>query len=666
MSYLYNPNFAFSDLLQRFDLTGINSSTFDNIIVNNSEQFNNLTPNKLVSTDSNSFLVSHTLHGTTNQIIITAGSTGTTFSTPQDINTNSNVRFNGVSGTSGTVIAITGTTLTYTNARIDNLTIIGISGTYGNFAGSNISGLSGNTLSYNTGLITSITGTTAIYTNISGTTGNISTIIGTTGNITAINGTTANYTTMVFNDAYGTNSIQLFNPVNPLFTFGSTLSFNSFDGKNWDFLQPFNSGYFRIRDRSSLFTTVVQLANGYLGFTGMHVNGANTNTLGFSGPNINTGLGNITSITGTTLNYTNIRFTGASGSMLNCAGSNITGISGSTLIYTNADITNLNITGISCSYVNAGGANITGISGSTLTYTNANITNLFLTVISCSYGNFSGSNISVISGATLKYTKAIFGDNTLNPLGAVQIALGADSSGSNSSNQLAFNYRTGGYPHFIRTRHNTAIDAGNAFDFFTNTSSTSTGSTFVYLGNTLACSITAVGVGIGTTSPAYKLDVIGDARTHGLTANGITCYNLTSLGSITLATNNNTGLNYFWEESISNTLTGIWATPINITITATRLNKKITLSFTQALDTTNSSSYFSLGTVLATKYTPSERTTGFFMSYDGGKAPIKQMGHIQIENTGAINFYQSVYQNSFSNAQTCGIAEQFSITYYVS
>ena len=71
----------------------------------------------------------------------------------------------------------------------------------------------------------------------------------------------------------------------------------------------------------------------------------------------------------------------------------------------------------------------------------------------------------------------------------------------------------GGFRHFITTRHSTALNNNtNAIDFYLNSSATAGGSSARQTGNVHAMSITAGGVGIGTHSPNFTLDVSGNAN----------------------------------------------------------------------------------------------------------------------------------------------------------
>jgi len=88
---------------------------------------------------------------------------------------------------------------------------------------------------------------------------------------------------------------------------------------------------------------------------------------------------------------------------------------------------------------------------------------------------------------------------------AVMIANGDVGTGTNNRVQLRLSYNgTDDYSHFITTRHNSSSSLNNAIDFYTS-DSTQNG---VYPNNaTHGLTIEAGRVGIGTTSPAGKLDI---------------------------------------------------------------------------------------------------------------------------------------------------------------
>jgi hypothetical protein len=83
---------------------------------------------------------------------------------------------------------------------------------------------------------------------------------------------------------------------------------------------------------------------------------------------------------------------------------------------------------------------------------------------------------------------------------------------------MAFHFgdgTTGGYRHFIRSRHNAAAgnNTGNSLDIFTNNTNTPEGSSGPGVNNVLAMSVTSGGVGIGTTTPNGALDISGQGAT---------------------------------------------------------------------------------------------------------------------------------------------------------
>jgi hypothetical protein len=110
-----NDNFySYSDIL--------NDSTMNAGNINvNSITVSGLTPNELVATDSSQTLISYGITGTANEINVLKTPTKIILSTPQDINTNSNVAFNSIVVQGATINGLTGNTATFNDITIRNL-----------------------------------------------------------------------------------------------------------------------------------------------------------------------------------------------------------------------------------------------------------------------------------------------------------------------------------------------------------------------------------------------------------------------------------------------------------------------------------------------------------------------------------------------------------------
>lgn len=102
------------------------------------------------------------------------------------------------------------------------------------------------------------------------------------------------------------------------------------------------------------------------------------------------------------------------------------------------------------------------------------------------------------------------GIGTARPLGKLDIQAGADAGGANDQQALALSYRTGGFRHWIRTRHNSNVDGlGNAIDFYVNNATTADGSQGPGSGSSHVMTLDSGRVGIGRTAPGAALDVNG-------------------------------------------------------------------------------------------------------------------------------------------------------------
>jgi hypothetical protein len=99
---------------------------------------------------------------------------------------------------------------------------------------------------------------------------------------------------------------------------------------------------------------------------------------------------------------------------------------------------------------------------------------------------------------------------SMTPLARLELQAGANNDGGSDEKAIAFSYRSGGYRHWIRSRHNGGLGGyGNALDFYVNNSSQAGGSSAPGVGSLLALTLDSGKVGIGTTSPARPLHISG-------------------------------------------------------------------------------------------------------------------------------------------------------------
>jgi hypothetical protein len=114
-----------------------------------------------------------------------------------------------------------------------------------------------------------------------------------------------------------------------------------------------------------------------------------------------------------------------------------------------------------------------------------------------------------------------------------------NSADSTNSNQITMSWnKTDTYKHAINSRHNQFGGVTNAIDFLIWNSNVAASN----VGNVNALSVTAAGVGVFTSNPAYTLDVAGTINSSGnLTGPTITALNNRGVSACTTAvwTSNN-------------------------------------------------------------------------------------------------------------------------------
>jgi hypothetical protein len=127
-------------------------------------------------------------------------------------------------------------------------------------------------------------------------------------------------------------------------------------------------------------------------------------------------------------------------------------------------------------------------------------------------GAFVIDTVSTVGGRFTVQESGNVGIGASSPLAKLDILAGADNDGQFDPKAMAFQYRYGGYRHWIRTRHNATLGSGNAIDFFVNDSATADGSSGPGLGSGSAHVMTLdsgrVGIG-GVTTPTEALSVQG-------------------------------------------------------------------------------------------------------------------------------------------------------------
>ncbi len=220
----------------------------------------------------------------------------------------------------------------------------------------------------------------------------------------------------------------------------------------------------------------------------------------FAGINDPTGFGNATAKTA---------FIGGTNGTLNTTG-NIVAVGD---IYSRGSLVCL-ANGTNCPVTSAGGW--TNASGTvTLVNANSNVSAGVLTVDNTNLMTNLISNVTITG--TLNTTGKLLVGNPLGTLQRVVLNIGRDNVGAGgTATDIAMEYNSGGYKHFIVTRHNSAINSnGNAVLFYINNATAAGTSTVPGTGNTMVGGFfggaSGGAFGIKTFSPTATLDVNGTA-----------------------------------------------------------------------------------------------------------------------------------------------------------
>jgi hypothetical protein len=213
-------------------------------------------------------------------------------------------------------------------------------------------------------------------------------------------------------------------------------------------------------------------------------------------------------------------------------------------------------------------SNITQTGGTTV-LAGLSVTTMSTNTINGNLGRFTGISTNTIS--TNIVTGSVVGRLPANTLAASVSPLAVVNGNAylSFSPQIEFQYNSGGYKHFMGSRHegDTANSFGNAVDFWLYSATTggSNASTTPGTCNVNTMSVTAQGVGIFNNSPSLALDVTGAGRFTGISTNTISTGALTVAGAsisgrLPISTNNTTLTNpasiiiktpntsYFYED----------------------------------------------------------------------------------------------------------------------
>jgi hypothetical protein len=211
--------------------------------------------------------------------------------------------------------------------------------------------------------------------------------------------------------------------------------------------------------------------------------------------------------------------------LVNSSNTGTLGVAGATTLAGTLGVTGLG------TFVNSSNTGTLGVAGQA-TFVNSSNTGTLGVAGQATFVNSSNTGTLGVAGLTrLSSNVGIF---TAGAAGVqLDILGGHQANQTGGSNLIAFQFNTGGFRHFITSRHNGAVGVNtNAIDFWLNNSNTAGGSSTSGTGNVNIFSATATGVGINNSTPSYTLDVNGTMQA------AIFYSTITSGGTATITPNN--------------------------------------------------------------------------------------------------------------------------------
>jgi uncharacterized protein YjbI with pentapeptide repeats len=537
----------------------------------------NVTSTNVVGTN----VSSSNLNATTATIGTLFGSTATVTNVTSTNVVGTNVSSSNLNATTVTIGTLFGSTATVTNVTSTNVIGTNVSSsnlnaatvTIGTLIGSNVTltNLTSSNLNVTTGTIGTLVSSTATVTNVTssnvvGTNVSSSNLNATTGTIGTLIGSTATVTNVTSTNVVGTNvsSSNLIATTGTIGTIvGSTATITNVTSSN---IVGTNVSSSNLNATTGTIGTLIGSSATITNITSTNVVGTNV-----SSSNLIATTGTIGTIVGSTATITNVTSsnivgTNVSSSNLNATTGTIGTLIGSSATITNITSTNVVGTNVSSSNLNVTTGTIGALIGSSATITNTRITSetvgtLRVTTSLSAIGNTNtvgnlyttGGNVG-INIISPNYHLDVNGNVHVNAnLYVDGLISGGTETGSTfayltlTSTDDSINLSTGSFVTYGGVTIQSPTDASsvtNGGSFLTEGGAAIGKRLFVGEGvvsvsdtNTVGNIFTTNGnVGIGTTSPMYRLDIAGVTRVQG---------NSNDAGSVLAISNANAGSNAY-------------------------------------------------------------------------------------------------------------------------